>query len=345
MLRRDHSPNVWRKILRPRAFAYESSKQKVLITAVIVLCLSASSFLNVHPSRSLAVLDALSFVAQVKERTAPPVKRIDHIMIRSDVPGKLYAFFTETLQLPVAWPLARRGAVTSGGVGFGNTSVEAIQFPGQKPSHAQLVGFGFEPSPLSDCLAELDRRGITYGEPRPFVVTEQDGTKKTLFTNVTLRQFSDAERPADATMHIFLSEYNPSYVNVDQRRKRLRRELRENQGGPLGVQAVNEVIIKVTDFESAARLWTTLLGRPTAPGLWRIGDGPAIRIVQAGENQLQGLVFSVSSLRQAKAFLRHKGLLGAVSEEVVTIDAAKLLGLNIRLVETASNRSVNKRRR
>jgi hypothetical protein len=110
-------------------------------------------------------------------------------MIRADDPGKLYAFFTEILQLPVAWPLATRGRVASGGVGFGNVNVEAIQIPGQKPSPAQLVGFGFQPSPLTECLAELDRRGIAYGELRPSVSTEQDGSKKTLFTNVTLRQF------------------------------------------------------------------------------------------------------------------------------------------------------------
>jgi hypothetical protein len=120
------------------------------------------------------------------------------------------AFFTETLQLPVAWPLATRGGVTSAGVGFGNVNVEAIKFPAQKPSKAQLVGFGFEPSRLAECLTELERRGIRYGEPRPFVVTQPDGSKKTLFTNVTLQQFSDSDRPGDATMHIFLSEYSPS---------------------------------------------------------------------------------------------------------------------------------------
>jgi hypothetical protein len=32
--------------------------------------------------------------------TAPPIRRIDHIMIRADDPAKVYAFFTEVLQLP-----------------------------------------------------------------------------------------------------------------------------------------------------------------------------------------------------------------------------------------------------
>lgn len=280
------------------------------------------------------VFSRLGSAAQIKESASPPVRQVDHIMVRADDPSALYAFFTETLRLPVAWPLATRGGVTSGGAGFGNANVEAIQFPGQKTSHAQLVGFGFEPSPLAECLVELDRRGIVYGEPRPFVVTEQAGSKKTLFTNVTLRQFSDADRPAGATIHIFLSKYSRTYVDVEQRRARLRRELREG-GGPLGVKAAKEVIIGASDLKAAARLRGKLL-QPrlsSAPGLWQVGDGPAIRVVRAVEDKLQELVISVASLQRAKAFLRKRGLLGSVTEKGATIDPSKIQGLKIRLVE------------
>jgi hypothetical protein len=280
-------------------------------------------------------ISRLSADAQVKTPAPPPVRQMDHIMIRMDEPGSLYAFFTETLQLPAAWPLATRGGVTSGGVGFGNVNVEAIKFPGQKSSKAQLVGFGFEPSPLSECLTELDRRGIRYGEVRPFVITQPDGSKKTLFTNVTLLQFSDSERPADATMHIFLSEYSPTYVDIRQRHERLRKELLASGGGPLGVKGVKELIIGATDLQAAIMLWARLLEprRPSARGLWEVGDGPSIQVIEAGENKLEGLVISVVSLQRAKAFLREKGLLGSVSGKEVTIDPAKIQGLNIRLVE------------
>jgi len=286
------------------------------------------------PTIFLAI-SALSPAAQVTSSVPPPVRQIDHIMIRADDPGRIYAFLTETLQLPVAWPLATRGGVTSGGVGFGNVNVEAIRFPGQKPSHAHLVGFGFEPSPLAECLTELDRRGITHGEMRPFVLTDPDGSKKTLFTNVTLRQFSDSDRPSDASMHIFLSEYSPTYVNVRQRQERLRRELVASAGGPLGVKAVREVVIGTTDMKPAITLWGELLKprHPSAPGLWQVGGGPAIRVVLAGEDKLQGLIISVASLRQAKAFLHGKGLLGPVLRKEVMIDPSKIQGLRIRLVE------------
>jgi catechol 2,3-dioxygenase-like lactoylglutathione lyase family enzyme len=266
---------------------------------------------------------------------SPPIRRIDHIMIRVDEPANVFAFFTDVLQLPVAWPMMNpREGVATGGVGFGNVNVEAIRFPGQtSQTGAQLVGFAFEPSPLAECLAELERRGIGYGERRPLIATGPDGSKNTLWTNVTLRPFSDGEA-VDATMHVFLSEYNPTYTNVDQRRERLRRQMADNGGGPLGVEAVKEIIVGVPDLEAARSLWQKLLD-PTplsAPGTWQVGDGPAIHLVQAKENTPQELVITVASLQRAKVFLREKGLLGTDSEKYATIKPSMVHGLRISVV-------------
>jgi len=273
----------------------------------------------------------------VAQRTVPPIRRIDHIMIRADDPARLYAFFTEVLTLPVAWPLmSPREGVATGGAGFGNVNVEAIRFPGQKAqaSGAQLLGFGFEPSALAESLAELDRRAITHGDPRPLIVTGPNGSKNALWTNVTLRQFPDGEA-ADATMHVFLSEYAPTYVNVEERRERLRRQLAESGGGQLGVVGVKEVVVGVTDVAAARSLWQKLLGPVSSPGsnTWQVGDGPAIRLVQASSNTTQGLVVGVMSLQRARAFLREKGLLGADSQRETSIDPSKIQGLDIRVVE------------
>ena len=101
--------------------------------------------LSLLPATMLLAFAGLESAAQP---TGAPIRRIDHIMIRADDPAKVYAFFTEILQLPVAWPLmSPREGVATGGVGFGNVNVEAIRFPGQKtqPSGAQLLGFGSSP--------------------------------------------------------------------------------------------------------------------------------------------------------------------------------------------------------
>jgi len=296
------------------------------------VCLVAVALLTVGGSE---------IASQPKGAASQPIRQIDHIMIRTGTPQELYAFFTETLELPVAWPITSpRAGVVTGGVGFGNVNVEAIQFPGQADSRPRLVGLAFEPSGLEESLSELNRRGITPGERRPLTAVAPDGSKNTLWTNVTLRQFSDADNPANATLHIFLSEYSRSYVNVDERRSRLRKQLLEQSGGPLGVVDVKEVIIGARDLEMARRLWQRLLdpAHSAASNTWDVGNGPAIRLVSATEDRIQTLVIHVASLDRARAFLREKQLLGAESDGHAAIDPRKVGGLDIRLVGKAANK-------
>ena len=200
---------------------------------------------------AVVTVTASPTAAQVMQ-PGQPVRQVDHVMIRTGDPKELFGFFVDVLRLPVAWPLmSPRAGITTGGVSFGNVNVEAIQIAGQTDNQSRLVGFAFEPADLGSSLAEMDRRGITYGPLRPVVSRAADGSANTLWTNVTLRQFSDSDGPADATVHIFLSEYSPTYVNVAERRARLRSELIAKQGGPLGVEALKELVIGVASLERA----------------------------------------------------------------------------------------------
>jgi hypothetical protein len=268
--------------------------------------------------------------------TSQPIRQIDHIMIRTGEPRELFALFAETLQMPIAWPLTSpRAGVVTGGVGFGNVNVEAIQFPGQTDPRPRLLGFALEPSALDGSLVELKRRGLTFAERSPLVATGTNGSKRTLWTNVTLPQFSDSDSAPNAGIHIFLSEYSPAYVKVDERRARLRTQLVNSGGGPLGVVDVKEVIIGAADVEKARQLWQKLLDpTPSATSnRWQIGNGPAVRLVPATENRVQALLIRVASLERAKAFLRDKQLLGVEAAGQVMIDPSKIGGLDLRLVE------------
>ncbi|HEU5186511.1 MAG TPA: VOC family protein [Gemmatimonadaceae bacterium] len=282
----------------------------------------------------LILLAGAAGSCSAKHRPTTPVRRIDHIMIRTGHPHEVFAFFTDVLQLPIAWPMDTRAGVTSGGAGFGNVNVEAIQFPDQNAAEAKLVGFAFEPGPLDTVLNELRRRSIRFGAPRPFYSTLQDGTRRNLWTNVTLLELSDADRPANATMHVFLSEYSPAYVNTEQRRVRLRSELATRSGGSLGVQGVKEVVIGTTDLPTARKAWERLLDPwpVSEPGLWHVGDGPAIRLVEAKEDALQELVVSVVSLQRARAVLQTRQMMDSDSREVI-IRSPQLDGIVIRLVQ------------
>jgi hypothetical protein len=273
---------------------------------------------------------------RAQDSAVPPVRQIDHIMIRSDEPRILYGLFVETFELPVAWEMATRGGVTSGGVGFGNVNVEAIKFPGQRTKQSLLVGFALEPhQSLRESLVELDRRAIPYGALRPFVSRDPQGNARTLWTNVTLGRFSDADKPADARMHIFLGEYSSAYLDVDQRRKRLHDALVSSQGGPLGVESVVEVRIGTTDLRGDVKEWDELVAPypKSVEGYLPIGSGPAVRLVRAAKDEMQGFVVAVTSLRKAEVFLRERALLGTMSDNEIRLDSSKIEGLDIRLVE------------
>ena len=284
---------------------------------------------------ALLMLRSVELTAQ-RRPAERPLRQIDHVMIKADDPREVLAFFTETLGLPIAWRVEERGGVVSGGVGFGNVNVEAIRFPGQArlSPRAQLTGFGFEPSSMRACLDELQRRGVPHGPPRPVISTDTNGAKRTLFTNVTLLDLSDSALPVDATMHIFVSDYDPTYVDVASRRARLSDELTASRGGPLGVESMREIVVGTSDVATMRPRWQRLLdpARPTRAGAWQVGTGPAIRIVPAKENRVEALVVRVKSLARAKAFLHTHGLLAREPAEVM-LDPSKVFGIKMRLVQ------------
>jgi hypothetical protein len=136
-------------------------------------------------------------------------------------------------------------------------------------------------------------------------------------------------------MHIFLSEYSPGYLDVERRRTRLSRAVQQSGGGPLGIHRVEEVVVGAKDWQKAISIWQKLLDPipPSAPGLWSVGDGPSVRVVDSGDDRVQALIVSVHSLPRAREFLGERGLLGPSMNDAVTMISSKLWGLDIRLVE------------
>ena len=81
--------------------------------------------------------------------------------------------------------------------------------------------------------------------------------------------------------------------------------LQSRQGGPLGLEAIQEIIVGVTDLAVVEPRWQKLLAptAPSGPGFWQLGKGPAIRLIQHARNGLQTLVWKVTSLAQARQVL------------------------------------------
>jgi len=265
--------------------------------------------------------------------TLPVIRQVDHILIESDDPGVLFEFLTRTLELPVAWPLMDYPGFTSGGAAAGNVNIEILKYAAPRSSAARrrlaarFVGIALEPLPLSDSLPELRARGIPYHSPEAFLSTLPDGSRGTSWTTVSLTQLSKPE------LSVFLREYSPAFLNVAIRRNQLGGQLVLNQGGPLGIESVDEILLGTKDFQGARARWQQLLAPivPSSKGIWQIGEGPAIHLVGDGKDRIRRIVLKVESLERAKAFLKEKRMLGPASAAEIALHPSAIQGLDIRI--------------
>lgn len=261
---------------------------------------------------------------QAPTQTTNIVRQIDHILIASSEARELFTLLSDTLQFPVAWPMSDHGSFASGGVAVGNVNLEIIasSAPAAGALKSQWTGFALEPEPLQGSLDELDARGIHHGAPAPF----RSGWFTTRWTTVGLPTVSGD------TVEVFLCQFED---DSPVRRQRLLAELRSRDGGPLSAHSVRELVYGARDAQRMQEQWQKLLDplQATSRSAWRVGAGPAIRVIQADRDGIQGLVVNVKSLEQARRFLKAQGLLGAEQPAALTLAGSQLQGLNITLVE------------
>lgn len=271
--------------------------------------------------------------AQTGIRKGPIVRQADRILAESGNPEALYEFFVRDLQLPEAWPIAENQGHVSGGVGAGNVTIEIYRpaqrkgSPAQKLSIARFSGLALEPYPLADALREMKAGGIPHGSPQRTVAALPDGGKGVVWTTVPLPSLSKSG------LSVFLYEYSQAFLKVDVRRKQLGNRLTLNNGGPLGLQSVREIVFSAAQFGQDLAAWKSLLGSQISSGGWSLGTGPGIRVVPGPQDGIQKIVLRVRSLAGAEAFLRKKNILVPVSAGEISINPSAVQGLIIRLVE------------
>ncbi len=254
---------------------------------------------------------------------------MDHILVASSDAEMLFSVLSDTLQLPVAWPMSDYGSFASGGIAVGNVNLEVFGVPMHADSvvRAQFEGFALEPESLHVTLQELKARGIAHGPSTPYNSTKSDGATTTLWTTAMLPSVSND------SMVVFLCEYTHDVI---ANRQRSLLELQTRDGGPLAIESVREIVYGTTEVEESWVHWQGLFDplAPTSPGLWHPVTGPAIRVSNAQTNGIRELVLSVSSLTKARRYLSERGLLGIDRAEELMIAGPLFQGLSIRLVES-----------
>jgi hypothetical protein len=98
------------------------------------------------------------------------VRRVDHLNIVVPDPHALFTFFTEQLQLPVAWPWMRMPGWESGHAGV-DITYEAIRYaPSRSIALARepIYAIAFEPAPIKGAIEQLAKRRILHSPPMPY---------------------------------------------------------------------------------------------------------------------------------------------------------------------------------
>lgn len=250
------------------------------------------------------------------------------MLIVSSEANELFSLLSDTFQFPEAWPMTGYGGFASGGIAVGNVNLEIIK--NSKPAagtvKSRWTGFALEPEPLRISLAELDTRGIRHGTPAPFRSKQPDGSFTTRWTTVGLPEVS-----SDG-VQVFLCQFGD---DLPARRRRWLEQLQSRDGGPLSVHSIREIVYGAKDVKPMQVHWQKLLDplQASSQGLWLVGGGPAIRVIQADEDGIRELVVNVKSLKQARRFLKEHGLLGTEQPAALTVAASPLQGLKITLVE------------
>ncbi len=255
----------------------------------------------------------------------PVVKKVDHITISTNQAQDLFNTLTATLGLPFAWPLSSYPGFATGGVQAGNVNLETLGMGDPvagEAGAAGLYGIVFEPYPIDQIMDPLRERGADPSDPQ-VQMREIDGQQVPYWTNVTLNAL------CTSNYIVYLCEYS------DTARTALEGNKASGPLGGLGLLSVSEIRIGSKDATALKEAWRKAFAPSSmsAGGIMPIGEGPTVGIASSDQDAIQGLVFEVASLPQAREFLQTQGMLGDSSEKELRIDPAKIQGLDIRVIQ------------
>ena len=265
----------------------------------------------------------IGFASQAMPQPIKPiVQQIDHVLFVTPGGSALVSLLTDTLRLPKVWPQHGDTWTASSGIGFGNVTLEVFHRPltppGEVPRAGRITSLALQPVSLDAALKELQSRGIAHNPPSKKI--RAPGEPAPRWTTVGLEGFGHG---------LFLIQY---IFDMDERRSRFDRLLREQKGGPLGIIRVNEVVIATADPDQVRLQWKALLG-PTISSrsgdVWIMGDGPRIHLVKTGDTREGEFVVEVKSLSEAAEALRQMGIPSVTTKKEIRIDPKALLGLRM----------------
>lgn len=148
----------------------------------------------------------------------------------------------------------------------------------------------------------------------------------------------------------FLCDFNPLHIDIDAFRQNLLSVLQRLDGGPLGVMTMDQIVVATGRFAHQDEFFQKLLDpiSAEAPGVWRAGDSPAIRLEDVADESvprgaprecIDRVVFKVRDLTRTRKYLAQKGLLASDCsmledpESELRLEPAAVKGLSLHFRE------------
>jgi hypothetical protein len=272
----------------------------------------------------LLVCSVVAFAVSGCSSPSPVVKKVDHVAVMVSDPVPLFTFFTQTLGLKMAWPVATYPQFSTGGVQAGNVNIEFLHYgpPTTKITPAIYYGIVFNPYPLVKSVPELKARGAQPGKP---TVQEGEFGGKTvpMWTNVTLNALCTKD------YIVYLCQYAPQVAT------KLASGKSTGPVGKIGIESVSEIMLTSKDPSAFQETWNKAMApaKMNSDGVMQVDGGPSIRISRGDSDYFASLLFEVASLSEARTFLQQNGLLGESTNNQISINPAKVQGLDIRIVQ------------
>ena len=268
-------------------------------------------------------------------------RAVDHVMLRLQETEPLLSLLTETLCLPVTWPLQRSEFASFAWVHVGNTNLElwAARNNGDLPDDVLLPlihGLALAPDKLAFSVTELERRGVACKEARSFQTVNFDGQLVTNFTNSVILELSSSaccnffcEWGAQASIVPWSTG-----LSAIHRYQAERHRFSESGGGPLGLVRLARVEMSCPDAERMRNHWRTIAQSFKSAPLEI--DGIALDVSPGELHQIHSLSFEVRSLNEARICLEDRGLLGKNTPTTVTLSEQATGGLVFHFAEAGA---------
>lgn len=210
------------------------------------------------------------------KKEALSIRKVEHIYISTNQAPEAFRRFSAEWGLPVVWDYQSWGSFSSGGLTLGNVVIEWVGSPGPRPSW----GIALEPD---QALAHARLpAGFSHGP-----VSRSDGWSTQSLTGLLPEE-----------VNLFLCDYHDRAM-VAAGRKKAADKLRENSGGTLGIQSLEEIVIGAPDAAEREKAWAHLPGSTLSGGQILFREGPNMRLVPSDAPSFV-LVLKVASLELAK---------------------------------------------